>query len=103
MFVTSTRVKTYDQPIEIATIVGEEMERWLREIDGFEGFLMLSREGSTVGVSFWQSRDVAERHRVARIQFIERMSSIVGVEVEEMVEYELTFARLSPLVAGATT
>lgn len=103
MFVTCTRVKTFDQPIENATIVGEEMERWLRDIDGFEGFLMLSREGTTVGLSFWQSRDVAERHRVARKRFIERMSSIVGVEVEEMVEYEVTFAQLSPLVTGATT
>jgi hypothetical protein len=102
MFVSCTRVKTSDQPIENATIVGQEMERWLREIDGFEGFLMLSREGSSLGLTFWQSRDVAERHRVARMQFLERILSIAGVEIEEIVEYELTFAHLSPLVAGAT-
>jgi hypothetical protein len=102
MFVSCTRVKTSDQPIENATIVGQEMERWLREIDGFEGFLMLSREGSSLGLTFWQSRDIAERHRVARMQFLERILSIAGVEIEEIVEYELTFAHLSPLVAGAT-
>jgi hypothetical protein len=102
MFVSCTRVKTSDQPIGNATIVGEEMERWLREIDGFEGFLILSREGSSLGLTFWQSRDVAERHRTARMQFIERMTSIAGLEVEEIVEYELTFAQLSPLVTGAT-
>ncbi|HYY04686.1 MAG TPA: hypothetical protein VE736_12435 [Gaiellaceae bacterium] len=95
-------MKTSDQPIGNATIVGEEMERWLREIDGFEGFLILSREGSSLGLTFWQSRDVAERHRTARMQFIERMTSIAGLEVEEIVEYELTFAQLSPLVTGAT-
>ena len=103
MFVSCTRVKTSDQPIENATIVGEEMERWLREIDGFEGFLILSREGSSLGLTFWQSRDVAERHRVARMEFIERITSIAGLEVEEIEEYELTFAELSPLVTGATT
>ena len=102
MFVSCTRVKTSDQPIGNATIVGEEMERWLREIDGFEGFLILSREGSSLGLTFWQSRDVAERHRTARMQFVERMTSIAGLEVEEIVEYELTFAQLSPLVTGAT-
>ena len=102
MFVSCTRVKTSDQPIGNATIVGEEMERWLREIDGFEGFLILSREGSSLGLTFWKSRDVAERHRTARMQFIERMTSIAGLEVEEIVEYELTFAQLSPLVTGAT-
>jgi hypothetical protein len=101
MFVTSTRVKTSDQPIENATIVAQEMMGWLRDIDGFEGFLMLSREGTTVGMSFWESREAAERHRAVRMEFIERISSVVGVEIEEIVEYELTFAELGPLSVGS--
>lgn len=102
MFVTSTRVRTSDQPIENATIVAQEMASWLRDIDGFEGFLMLSREGTTVGMSFWESREAAERHRVARRQFIERISSVVRVEIEEMAEYDVTFAELGPLSVGST-
>jgi hypothetical protein len=102
MFVTCTRVSTSDQPIENATIVAQEMTSWLRDIEGFEGFLMLSREGTTVGMSFWESREAAERHRVVRMQFIERISSVAGVEVEEMIEYELTFADLGPLTVGST-
>ena len=102
MFVSSTRVSTSDQPIEIATIVAQEMTGWLRDIDGFEGFVMLSREGTTVGMTFWESREAADRHRVARMQFIERMSSVVGVEIEEMVEYQVTFAELGPLSVGST-
>jgi hypothetical protein len=89
-----TRVKNADQPIENASIVAEEMVRWLRDIEGFEGFLMLAREGTTIGLSFWESRDVAARHRVARMQFIERMTSIAGVEIEEMVDFEVAFAEL---------
>jgi hypothetical protein len=102
MFVSSTRVSTSDQPIEIATIVAQEMTGWLRDIDGFEGFVMLSREGTTVGMTFWESREAADRHRVARMQFIERMSSVAGVEIEEIVEYQVMFAELGPLSVGST-
>lgn len=94
MHVTVTSAKTSDQPLENATIVAEEMVRWLRDIDGFEGFLMLSQEGRTLGLSFWESREAAERHRVARAQFRERMLSIADVEVEESSDFEVTFADL---------
>src|SRR5919201_412452 len=96
MYVSCTRVSTADQPIENATIVAEEMVRWLREIDGFNGFLMLSREGTTLGLTFWESRHVAERHRVARMQFLERITSVANVQVEEILDYEVTFAQLAP-------
>lgn len=98
MHVTLTRVSTSDQPIENATIVAEEMHRWLREIDGFEGFLMLSREGTSLGLTFWESPEVAERHRASRMEFIHRMTSVASVEVEEIVDYELMFAHLGSLL-----
>ena len=96
MYVSFTRVNTADEPIENATIVGEEMVRWLREIDGFEGFLMLSREGTTVGLTFWESREVAEQHRVARMRFLDRVTSVARVEVEEMLDFQLTLSHLGP-------
>jgi hypothetical protein len=99
VFVSLTRVKTGDQPIENATIVGEEMLGWLRDIDGFNGLLLLSQEGSTVGLTFWESRDVAERHRVPRMEFLERMMSVAAVEIEEVSEYEVSFAHLGPMLA----
>lgn len=99
MHVTVTSAKTSDQPLENATIVAEEMVRWLRDIDGFEGFLMLSQEGLTLGLSFWESREAAERHRVARAQFRERMLSIADVEVEESSDFEVTFADLGRRLA----
>jgi len=96
MYVSLARVKTSDQPIGNATIVAEEMLRWLRDIEGFEGLLMLSREGTTVGLTFWESREVAERHRVVRMQFLDRMTSVAGVQVEERDDFEVTFAHLGP-------
>ena len=96
VYVSFTRVNTTDQPIENAAIVAEEMVRWLRETEGFDGFLMLSREGTAVGLTFWESREVADRHRVARMEFLHRMTSVAGVEVEERTDFEVVFAELGP-------
>ena len=101
--VTVTTTKgSPDEPIEVATIAGEEMLPWLSDIDGFEGLLMLSNadDGTTLVISFWASREVADRHRVARAQFRDRITSAVGVEVVEVGEYELTFAELGAWAAN---
>ena len=94
MFVTVTTVDTAGEPIETAPIVAEEMERWLRETAGFEGFLLLAGEGKAIGLAFWESRETAERHRLARTQFRERMLSIAGVRIEKVDDYDVVFARL---------
>ena len=96
MFVSVTTTKgSPDEPIEIATMAGEEMLPWLRQIEGFEGLLMLSdAAGTTLVLSFWESREVAEEHRVAREAFRDRITSAVRVEVLDNTGYELTFADL---------
>jgi hypothetical protein len=96
VYVSFTRVNTSDQPIENAAIVAEEMVGWLRDIEGFDGFLMLSREGTAVGLTFWESREVADRHRVARMEFLNRMTSVADVDVEERTDFEVAFAELAP-------
>jgi heme-degrading monooxygenase HmoA len=97
--VTKTRGSP-GQPIELATFAGEAMLPWLRQIQGFEGLLMLSNEaeGTTLVLSFWESREVAEEHREARMRVRERVTATVDVQIEEVVGYEVTFAHLeSPL------
>jgi hypothetical protein len=96
VYVSVTTAKTSGQPTENATIVAEEMVGWLRDIEGFDGFLMLTQEGKAIGLSFWESAEVATRHRAARMQFIERMTSIAGVELEGTVDFEVAFAALGP-------
>jgi hypothetical protein len=96
VYVALTTASTGDQPSENATIVAEEMYRWLRETEGFEGLLFLSREGTTLGLTFWESREIAERHQASRMQFRDRMLSAAGVEIGETVDYEVTFSRLGP-------
>jgi hypothetical protein len=102
VYVSLTRVDTTDQPIENATIVAEEMLRWLRDIDGFEGFLMLTAERTALGLTFWESRDVADRHQVARAEFVDRITSVAGVQIEERSEFEVAFAELGPALTGFT-
>jgi len=97
MHVTLTRVSTGDRPLSDATIVGQEMHGWLRDLDGYEGFLMISRGGTTIGMTFWASSEIAERYRTSRTEFRERMTSVAGVEIEEVDDYEVTFARLDDL------
>ena len=97
MFVSLTRATTGDEPIENATLVAEEMHRWLADIEGYHGFVMLTQEGTAIGVTFWESRDLAEQHRSVRMQFIERMTSVAGVQVEEISEYDVAFADLPAL------
>jgi uncharacterized protein YndB with AHSA1/START domain len=96
VYVSLTRFNTSDQPIENATIVAEEMLSWLRDIDGFEGMLVFSREGTTIGLTFWHSAEVAQRHRVPRMQFLGRVTSVASLQIEEAVDFELTFAHLGP-------
>lgn len=98
MFVTVTTADTAGEPIENASIVAEEMERWLRETDGFVGFMMLTGENKALGLSFWETRGAAERHHLARSQFRERILSIAGVRIEEIVDYDVVFARFRPEV-----
>ena len=97
LHVTLTRVKTNaEDPIENASIVGEEMERWLRDVEGFEGMMLLSRPGETIGLTFWESREVAERMLPVRNEFLARTMSAAEAEVEERLDFTVTFARVRP-------
>ena len=103
MYVSVTRTRgPVGQPLDVATTTGEEMLPWLRQIDGFEGLLMLSNqeESTTLVLSFWESRETADRHRHARMEFRDRITATVDVEVEETVGYELAFAQVGPRLAA---
>ena len=77
-------------------MVGEEMLRWLRDIEGFNGLMMLSNEASatTLALTFWKDREVADRHLVARMEFRDRVTATVNVTVEETVGYDVSFIHL---------
>ena len=95
---TTTRGRNEDM-VGLARISGETMAPWLREIEGFEGLLMLSSQetGVTQVITFWASREVAEKHAEARRSLRDRITSMVDVEVQETADYELAFADVPAL------
>jgi hypothetical protein len=62
--------------------------------------MMLSRTGTTLSVTFWESAEVAERHRSVREQFRDRITAVAGVEIQEVEEFEVTFAHVAALMVG---
>ena len=82
--------------VTVATMAGETMVEWLRDLEGFEGLLMLSNDetGTTHVISFWESKEIADRSRVARLQLRDRITTTVNVEVQETEAYEVAFADL---------
>lgn len=66
---------------------------------------MLSNEatGVTLVLTFWESSEVAEKHRAARMRLRDRVTSTVNGQVEETVDCEVTFAHLESELAGRKT
>lgn len=88
-----TTASTGDEPGENATMVGEEMTGWLRGVEGFAGMLMLYRPGTTIGLTFWDDREVAERAAPLRMQFLERIASVAAVEIDRVEAFDVFLAR----------
>jgi hypothetical protein len=95
---TTTRGNAEDM-VALATMAGETMVEWLRDVEGFEGLLMLSNQetGTTHVVTFWTDAESAERSRVARLQLRDRITATVSVEVQETQPFEVAFADLHRL------
>ncbi len=64
---------------------------------------MLSKPQTTLGLTFWESREVAEGNRMLRREFLERMTAVADVEIEVVEHYELTFVKLGELVRSSAT
>jgi hypothetical protein len=85
----------------VAVMAGETMLKWLGDIDGFEGLLMLQDDmGTTQVLSFWRDRETAERHLDARMRLRDSITATVEVEVEATAHYDVVFARLGARLAG---
>lgn len=92
MFVSMTTVATGDEPAENAAIVGEEMLGWLRDVEGFKGLMIVYQPGKTVGLTFWESRELADNLLPLRMQFLERMMSVANVRVESVEGFDVAHA-----------
>jgi hypothetical protein len=94
VFVSITTTDTTGTPEDEAPIVGEEMDSWLRELDGYRGLMLLGGPGVTLGLAFWDSREAAERYASTRAEFRERMLTLAGARIERVDGYDVAFSRV---------
>src|SRR5215204_6552351 len=89
---TTTRGTAQDM-VAVATMAGETMVEWLRDLEGFAGLLMLSNEdtGTTHVISFWESKEVAERSRIAPLKLRYALARIIWTIPVVFVAVTLTF------------
>jgi len=92
VYVSVTTVATGEEPAENAAIVGEEMLGWLRGVDGFRGLMIVYQPGKTIGLTFWESREIADNLLPLRMQFLEKMMAVAKVEVESVEGFDVVHA-----------
>jgi heme-degrading monooxygenase HmoA len=97
---TTTRGSNEDMA-SLAVMTGEAMRPWLRDIEGFLGLTLLTNQatGTTHVILFWESEEVAQRHRVARMKLRERITSTLNIEVQETESYDVSYADVPALRA----
>ena len=98
--VTTTHGSNEDMP-QLAVMAGEAMLTWIRDIEGFHGLVMLTRQatGTTHVISFWESEEIAQRHRVARMKLGERITATLNIAVQHTESYDVSFADLPEIHA----
>jgi hypothetical protein len=98
--VTTTQGSNEDMA-QLAAMAGEAMMTWLREIEEFHGLVMLTSQaaGTTQVIPFWESEEVARRHRVARMKLGEGITATLNIEVQHTESYDVSFAEVPELRA----
>ena len=92
MFVSLTTIRAGDSAVgETARMAAESMLDWLRQFDGYKGLLVLGdpESGSARVMTFWESREAADRSARGRAQVRDTMIDAAGVELESTELYEL--------------
>ena len=56
--------------------------------------MVVTRENETLGLAFWDSRELAERQSELRAEFRERMLTLAGVRILGVDGYDVAFARV---------
>ncbi len=92
MFVSLTTVRGGDAAVgETARMAAESMLGWLRQFDGYKGIVVLADgdSGSARIMTFWETREDADRSARGRTQVRESMVAAAGVQLESVELYEL--------------
>ena len=48
---------------------------------------------ATIGITFWEGREVAERALPLRMQFLERIATVASVQIDEIEAFDVATAQ----------
>lgn len=76
-----------------ARVVGETMEPWMRQFEGYQGLMILTDQerGKARMITFWESRETADKSRHGRLKMRDQLSGTIGVTVEGTEPYTVSF------------
>ena len=76
-----------------AKVVGETMEPWMQQFEGYEGLMILTDQASGLArmITFWESQEAADKSRPGRLKMRDQLSGTVGVRVEGTEPYTVSF------------
>lgn len=94
MYVSITRCDTSESVDDDGLIVGEEMDGWLRALEGYRGLMLLTHGDETLGLAFWDSEELARRNDQLRREFRERMLTLAGIRILGVDGYDVAFSRV---------
>jgi hypothetical protein len=72
-----------------AGMAGESLVSWLRQFDGYKGFIVLSDEesGTARFMTFWADRHALEKSAHGRAQVRDQLAKTAGVDIESARAY----------------
>jgi hypothetical protein len=72
-----------------AGMAAESLLSWLREFDGYRGFIVLADEegGTARFMTFWEDRHALEKSAQGRKEVRERLAQTAGVDIESARAY----------------
>jgi hypothetical protein len=72
-----------------AGMAGESLVTWLRQFDGYRGFIVLADEesGTARFMTFWEDRHALERSASGRAQVRDQLAKTAGVDIEGAQAY----------------
>jgi hypothetical protein len=76
-----------------AKVVGETMEPWMRQFEGYQGLMILTDQesGKARMITFWESQEAADKSRPGRLKMRDQLSGTIGVRVEGTEPYTVSF------------
>ena len=79
---------------KVTAMAGESLLPWIRQFEGYKGFLVLSDpdSGTAHFMTIWDSREALERSAHSRAQVREQLAKTAGAEIASAGAYTVLLA-----------